>query len=118
MAKENTRLAAFAPLLGDWLTTGKHPHLPGRTLRGRVSFERIAKVMGPGYPTPYNVVVSSTTRPITDPALLRELDVRLDAHSDDRDRMAAEEAVERCKAGSGGVGVPVHERQVVFDELK
>jgi len=41
MAKENTRLAAFAPLLGDWLTTGKHPHLPGRTLRGRVSFERI-----------------------------------------------------------------------------
>ncbi len=40
----------------------------------RVSFERVATVMGPGYPTPYNVVVVSNTRPLTDPALLRDLD--------------------------------------------
>jgi hypothetical protein len=40
MTTENSRLAAFAPFLGAWITTGKHPQLPGRTLRGRVSFER------------------------------------------------------------------------------
>jgi len=41
MTMENARLAGFAPLLGAWSTTGKHPQLPGRTLRGTVSFERI-----------------------------------------------------------------------------
>ena len=29
--------------------------------------------MGPGWPTPYNIVVVSKTRPITDPALLKDL---------------------------------------------
>jgi len=38
---QNPRLAAFAPLLGQWTTTGTHPYLPGRTLRGAVSFEPI-----------------------------------------------------------------------------
>src|SRR3954447_23595608 len=68
-------LAALAlPLLS--LDTGPPSvkYLP-KDDHARVAFERIAKVMGPGYPTPYNIVVSSTTRPITDPALLRELDV-------------------------------------------
>ena len=37
----------------------------------RVSFERVATVMGPGWPTPYNIVVGSEKRPITDPALLK-----------------------------------------------
>lgn len=40
----------------------------------RKSYERVAKVMGPGWPTPYNVVVVSKTRPLTDAALLRQLD--------------------------------------------
>jgi putative drug exporter of the RND superfamily len=40
----------------------------------RADFEEVARVMGPGWPTPFNVVVASTTRPITDRALLRELD--------------------------------------------
>ena len=39
----------------------------------RVSFERVATVMGPGWPTPYNVVIVSNKRPITDPALLKEV---------------------------------------------
>ena len=39
----------------------------------RVSFERVATVMGPGWPTPYNIVVASKSRPITDPALLKSL---------------------------------------------
>ncbi len=41
MPTQNPRLADFAPLLGEWTTTGKHPYLPGRTLRGRASFESI-----------------------------------------------------------------------------
>ena len=41
MTGANSRLAAFEQMLGDWITTGKHPQLPGRILRGRVSFERI-----------------------------------------------------------------------------
>ena len=40
----------------------------------RVSYERVAAVMGPGWPTPYNIVVVSENRPITDPALLRRFD--------------------------------------------
>jgi hypothetical protein len=41
MTRENPHLSAFAPLLGAWTTQGTHPQLPGRTLRGAVSFERI-----------------------------------------------------------------------------
>lgn len=41
MTTGNRRLSGFAPLLGEWATTGRHPQLPGRTLRGRVSFESI-----------------------------------------------------------------------------
>jgi X-X-X-Leu-X-X-Gly heptad repeat protein len=40
----------------------------------RASFEEVARVMGPGWPTPFNVVVASMTKPITDRVLLRELD--------------------------------------------
>jgi len=39
----------------------------------RQDFERVAAVMGPGWPTPYNVVVASPKRPITDPELLAEI---------------------------------------------
>ena len=39
----------------------------------RQDFERVAAVMGPGWPTPYNVVVASPKRPITDPELLVEI---------------------------------------------
>jgi hypothetical protein len=41
MTTQNPRLAAFAPLLGEWTTSGTHPQLPGRRLHGRVSFERV-----------------------------------------------------------------------------
>ena len=40
----------------------------------RASFERVATVMGPGWPTRYNLVVLSKTWPITDPKLLVSLD--------------------------------------------
>jgi len=41
MTKQNARLAAFAQLIGEWNTTGRHPALPGRTLRGHVAFDYI-----------------------------------------------------------------------------
>ena len=40
----------------------------------RLSFERVAAVMGAGFPTPYNIVVVSKQRPITDAKLLADLD--------------------------------------------
>lgn len=41
MTTQNPRLSAFEALLGEWTTSGTHPYLPGRSLRGRVSFEQI-----------------------------------------------------------------------------
>ena len=35
----NPHLAAFAPLMGAWKTTGHHALLPGMTLHGRTTFE-------------------------------------------------------------------------------
>ena len=40
----------------------------------RVAYEEISAVMGPGFATPFNLVVVSRDRPITDRSLLRELD--------------------------------------------
>jgi hypothetical protein len=39
--KTNPALAALDRAVGTWTVTGSHPYLPGRTLRGRVKFERI-----------------------------------------------------------------------------
>lgn len=37
-APRNKALEAFAPLIGRWKVEGRHPLLPGRTLRGEASF--------------------------------------------------------------------------------
>ncbi len=37
----NPELATLDRALGAWAVTGSHPYLPGRTLHGRVTFERI-----------------------------------------------------------------------------
>ena len=37
----NRALSVLDRAVGVWNVTGKHPYLPGRTLRGRVTFERI-----------------------------------------------------------------------------
>jgi hypothetical protein len=39
--KTNPGLAALDRAIGEWTVTGSHPYLPGRTLHGRVTFERI-----------------------------------------------------------------------------
>ena len=40
----------------------------------RVAYEKISAVMGPGFATPFNLVVVSKDEPITDRAMLRKLD--------------------------------------------
>ncbi len=42
--------------------------------QARQDFETVAQVMGPGWPTPYNVLVVSNKRPITDTQLLAAID--------------------------------------------
>jgi putative drug exporter of the RND superfamily len=45
---------------------------PGNS--ARQSFEEVARVMGPGWPTPYNMIVVSQSGPITTAATLAKLD--------------------------------------------
>lgn len=42
--------------------------------KARLAFEEIARVMGPGYPTPYNIVIASNSGPITTTSMLAALD--------------------------------------------
>lgn len=42
--------------------------------KARTSFETVARVMGPGWPTPYNAIVASSTGPITTSTTLKALD--------------------------------------------
>lgn len=37
----NPGLSRLERAVGTWAVTGSHPYLPGRTLRGRVTFDRI-----------------------------------------------------------------------------
>ena len=46
--------------------------LPAST-QARQDFERVAAVMGPGWPTPFRIVVASTKQPITSPAMLKQI---------------------------------------------
>jgi hypothetical protein len=39
--KTNAALSPLEPTVGTWTVTGSHPYLPGRTLAGHVTFERI-----------------------------------------------------------------------------
>jgi hypothetical protein len=39
--KDNPALAPLARIVGTWAVTGSHPYFPGRSLRGKVTFERI-----------------------------------------------------------------------------
>jgi hypothetical protein len=41
MMKTNPMLSRLDRAVGTWDVTGSHPYLPGRTLHGRVTFERI-----------------------------------------------------------------------------
>jgi RND superfamily putative drug exporter len=66
-------LALAVPVLS--LKTGPPDvsQLP-KSATARQSFEEVARVMGPGWPTPYNLIVVNPRGPITTAATLAELD--------------------------------------------
>jgi RND superfamily putative drug exporter len=66
-------LALAVPALG--LETGPPgiSQLP-KSSKARADFEAVSATMGPGWPTPYNIVVASADRPITSRSLLLSLD--------------------------------------------
>jgi hypothetical protein len=39
--KANPALALLGRAVGTWTVTGTHPHMPGRTIRGKVEFESV-----------------------------------------------------------------------------
>ena len=41
--------------------------------QARIAFQEVSRVMGPGWATPYNLIVVSNTRPLTAPALLASI---------------------------------------------
>jgi RND superfamily putative drug exporter len=41
--------------------------------KARIAFEEVSRVMGPGFATPYNIIVVARNRPITDPATLTSI---------------------------------------------
>lgn len=41
--------------------------------KARLAFEEVSRVMGPGWPTPYNIIVVARNQPITTPAMLTSL---------------------------------------------
>ncbi len=67
-------LAVLAvPMLS--LKTGPiSPALLPKDNPARVSYDKIAAVMGPGFGTPFNIVLVSKDKPITDRAMLRKID--------------------------------------------
>jgi RND superfamily putative drug exporter len=97
-------LAALAiPLLT--LETGPpSPSLLPASDGARESFEHVADVMGPGWPTPFNIVVVSRRKPITDAALLRRLD-RLQAQIAKDPRVASVTGPGAFAATSKDLGV-------------
>ncbi|MBI5105278.1 MAG: MMPL family transporter [Solirubrobacterales bacterium] len=51
--------------------------------QARVAYEKVGAVMGPGWVAPYNMVIVSQSRPLTDPKLLRDIDrlqIRIGRH--------------------------------------
>ena len=41
--------------------------------KARIAFQEVSRVMGPGWATPYNLIVVSNSRPLTTPALLASI---------------------------------------------
>jgi X-X-X-Leu-X-X-Gly heptad repeat protein len=80
-------LLALALPLTNVQTGPVSPELLPADDPARVAYDKISAVMGPGFATPFNVVVVSKDEPITDRAMLR----RLDAFQEE---IAADERVE------------------------
>jgi RND superfamily putative drug exporter len=70
-----TALLAVLAIPATNLKTGPvSPALLPKDDVARVSYDKISAVMGPGFTTPFNIVVVSRDKPITDRVMLREID--------------------------------------------
>ena len=67
-------LGALAIPVKDLRTGPPDPEFLPAHQNARQDFEAIQRAMGPGWPTPYNIIVSSDQRPLTDRKLLVELE--------------------------------------------
>lgn len=67
-------LVALALPIFSLQTGPPGPQLLPKDSPERQSFERVAQVMGPGWPTPFNIVIYSEDRPITDKQLLVDIE--------------------------------------------
>ncbi len=50
------------------------PNQLPKNSQARIAFNEIARVMGPGWPTPYSIVIHAKGRPVTDPRMLAAID--------------------------------------------
>ncbi|HLJ01806.1 MAG TPA: MMPL family transporter, partial [Solirubrobacteraceae bacterium] len=66
-------LLALAVPIVNVKTGPQDPRLLPSGSQARVAYYEIARVMGPGYPAPYDVVVSNPNGPITTPAMIAKL---------------------------------------------
>ena len=66
-------LVALALPAGDLKTGPPDVTMLPASTQARQSFERVSAVMGPGWPTPFGIVVVSKTQPITAPSLLAQV---------------------------------------------
>ena len=66
-------LVALALPVGDLKTGPPDVSMLPASTQARQDFERVAAVMGPGWPTPFGIVVVSTQKPITAPSLLKQI---------------------------------------------
>jgi RND superfamily putative drug exporter len=79
-------LVLAVPVLSLQIGPPSPDHLPDGS-PARIAYDKVGEVMGPGWVAPYNMVIVSKTRPLTEPALLRAID-RLQA------RIARDRAVD------------------------
>ncbi len=67
-------LAVLAVPVSDLKVGPATPNQLPKNSQARLAFNEISRVMGPGWPTPYSIVIQAKGRPITDPAMLVAID--------------------------------------------
>ncbi len=67
-------LAVLALPVRDLKVGPATPNQLPKDSQARIAFTEISRVMGPGWPTPYSIVIHAKGRPITDPKTLAAID--------------------------------------------
>jgi len=88
--------------------------------KARVAFEEVSRVMGPGWATPYDLIVVANNRPVTTPALLGSLDrFQLQiAHDSTVDSVTGPGAIDSTATQLSTFGPQLKHSAAVSDESK